>query len=134
MGTPMLTVLTLTLLFSNSYNHQSSDISSAGPYGSGQLLYPMRTGNHYRYLFTPNPSGPSVIELHEYALFRYGTVLLCNTLTSDGGCGGVPVPPTQCEVAKEETKVELTCPSGEIISEVLFADYGEPTGTCTVSC
>ena len=42
----------------------------AGPYGSGQLLYPMRTGNTYRYTFTLDAARRSVYDIHEYALYR----------------------------------------------------------------
>ena len=42
----------------------------AGAYGSGQLLYPMRTGNTYRYTFTLDPAKRSVYDVHEYALYR----------------------------------------------------------------
>jgi len=102
-----------------------------GPYGSGQLLYPMRTTNHYRYLFTPNPVGPSVIELHEYALFRYGLITLCDDVGTDGSCGGPPAPAAQqCAIAQENTKLILGCYNSEVISDVLFADYGVPTGEC----
>lgn len=104
---------------------------SLGPYGSGQLLFPMRTGNNYRYVFTPDSANPSVIELHEYALFRYGTLLLCDSLDTKGECD-VPTPASQCVVANEKTTIELGCADKEIISDIEFADYGEPTGTCTV--
>ena len=36
-----------------------------GLYGSGALLYPMRTGNRYRYLFSLDPSIRSVFDIHE---------------------------------------------------------------------
>ena len=39
-----------------------------GTYGSGAILYPMRTGNRYRYLFLLDPAERSVFDIHEYAL------------------------------------------------------------------
>jgi hypothetical protein len=45
-----------------------------GEYGTGGLLYPMRTGNHYKYTLTLDQTGPAVFEMHEYALFRYGAL------------------------------------------------------------
>jgi hypothetical protein len=38
-----------------------------GAYGSGALLYPMRTGNRYRYLFLLDPMERSMFDIHEYA-------------------------------------------------------------------
>jgi hypothetical protein len=45
---------------------------------SHTLLYPMRTGNHYRAIWITRAAadGPSVIEHHEFKLFRYVEVLV----------------------------------------------------------
>ena len=64
----------------------------AGAYGSGVLLYPMRTGNTYRYTFTLDPAQRSVFDVHEYALYRYGTLRFTNAPSPSGPAG--PPPPT----------------------------------------
>jgi hypothetical protein len=57
---------------------------------------------------------------------------MCNDIDSKGACVQAVVP-KQCGVAVEKASLTLACGNGEIISNVLFADYGEPTGQCTVS-
>ena len=43
---------------------------------SKTLLYPMRTGNHFRAVWTAGNESTSIFEHHEYKLFRYAEVLL----------------------------------------------------------
>ena len=116
-----------------------------GPWGTGALLYPMRTGNHYRYTLTVDPKAhESVFELHEYALFRYGTIELCDALGNDGGCKGDsppgPPPPsthtyTGCAAnAPENQAVTFECAhTGQVIRTIEFASYGTPAGNCTAA-
>eukprot|EP01060_Flectonema_neradi_P030823 TRINITY_DN4552_c0_g1_i2.p1 TRINITY_DN4552_c0_g1~~TRINITY_DN4552_c0_g1_i2.p1 ORF type:complete len:786 (+),score=133.02 TRINITY_DN4552_c0_g1_i2:87-2444(+) len=52
-----------------------------------EILYPMRTGNHYRYVWKAGHGGdsrPSEFFIHENALFRYGMMRFCMTADSDG--------------------------------------------------
>ena len=53
-----------------------------------EVLYPMRTGNKYRYVWKAGGFGgdsrPSEFFIHEYALFRYGMMRLCETADADG--------------------------------------------------
>jgi hypothetical protein len=39
-------------------------------------------------------------------------------------------PTTVCASACENTNATLACPSGMIISNIVFASYGTPTGRC----
>eukprot|EP00912_Choanoflagellata_sp_UC4_P000216 UC4_evm6s135 len=107
-----------------------------GPYGSGLLLYPMRTGNEYRYLFTLDDLQLDSLnfEVHEYALFRYAAVKIC-TYSKDGACYEPGPEPEKtmplCASVTENEKITLTCSiNSNKISEVTFASYGNPTGQC----
>ena len=43
-------------------------------HNSTKLLYPMRTGNKYRSIFTTSSKGDSIFEHHEYMVFRYAEI------------------------------------------------------------
>ena len=117
----------------------------AGEYGTGALLYPMRTGNHYRYIFSLDPTIVSIFDIHEYALYRYGTIRFCNkTITDQDGlrCDGSPghEDPAKtvaggCVSAAEHEIVTLQCPAWanpkiNTITNVTFASFGTPSGAC----
>ena len=51
-----------------------------------ELLYPMRTGNHYRSIWTTGEGPESVFEHHEYMLFRYAEVEVYNGYNSTATC------------------------------------------------
>jgi len=89
-----------------------------------ELLYPMRTGNTYRSLWTARGGAVSVFEHHEYMLFRYAEVRVWDGYNSSATCSEHP----------ENEELTLHCPSGPgatpRIESVLFASYGTPTGGC----
>jgi hypothetical protein len=114
--------------------------------GGKQVLYPMRTGNHYRNVWvtgsglgTPLRSSDSgsgnvnsstmVFEHHEYMLFRYGELLITDQPVS-------PLQTATCAKVAENDSVALHCESvsdGVVISSIEFASYGTPTGACGFS-
>ncbi len=49
----------------------------------------------------------------------------------DGGAGGTSSLPPVCATAAENESLTLTCPADHLIESVVFASYGNPTGTCT---
>ena len=83
-----------------TYPHAGSLCVSFSQGESAQVLYPMRTGNHYRMVWTTgsgtNASGGMVLENHEYMLFRYGELKVIT-----GGGGGPAVQTATCGEAGE---------------------------------
>jgi hypothetical protein len=49
-----------------------------------------------------------------------GDGALCTPVPSDGTCGST----------NEAGTIQLTCPAGSVIQQVVFASYGTPTGSC----
>ena len=41
------------------------------------------------------------------------------------------VPPAACVDTMEGTTVDIGCPTGQVISSIMFASFGTPTGSCT---
>ena len=110
---------------------------------SRTLLYPMRTGNHYRAIWTMGNFPASVFESHEFKLFRYAEILVLN-----GGSNELPVYSTTntCqEVAAaapstgKPAVLRIQCPQDggtgdrRFIHGVTFASYGTPSGSCRES-
>jgi hypothetical protein len=51
--------------------------------------------------------------------------------TSSGGAGGAAgVDASVCGTASENESVSLMCPAGQVMSAVVFASYGTPSGSC----
>jgi hypothetical protein len=50
--------------------------------------------------------------------------------TSSGGAGTGSGATNVCDTADEAATVTLTCPDGLVISDVVFASYGDPSGAC----
>jgi len=86
-------------------------------------LYPMRTGNKYRNVWTTGEHGVATFEHHEYMLFRYVNI----DLAADNSTG-------TCAAVDEGSDVEISCPSSaggsKVVSAIAFVSYGTPTGTC----
>ena len=103
---------------------------------STDILYPMRTGNRYRNVWTVSASpadGVTAFEHHEYMVFRYARIELAPHYNSTATCAEVDEAPS----GHEPARITLHCPThvtGEgVIDEVRFASYGTPSGSCDAS-
>ena len=99
---------------------------------STTILYPMRTGNTYRHVWTVGTGDApfATFENHEFMVFRYATVQLSPTYNSTATCTEVD------ESADEHTPTSLSvhCEShvtgADVIGSIEFASYGTPSGGC----
>ena len=99
---------------------------------SKTLLYPMRTGNHYRSVWTVGAEATSTFAHHEFKLFRFAEVRLLGdaAFNTTNTCQEVAESDTQ---GSPPAQLSLHCPQAggrRLIESVAFASYGTPTGAC----
>eukprot|EP00658_Telonema_sp_P-2_P008403 TRINITY_DN13167_c0_g1_i4.p1 TRINITY_DN13167_c0_g1~~TRINITY_DN13167_c0_g1_i4.p1 ORF type:complete len:516 (+),score=86.28 TRINITY_DN13167_c0_g1_i4:134-1681(+) len=135
--------LTLKAIPGTQFQVTLSEELVGDPRTSRELLYPMRTGNKYRSVWTAG-AGVSVFEHHEYMVFRDVEVKLYDGYNSTATCsevseteaprGAHPHPHPHPETSPPSLSVH--CPNGPgpsaTITKVVFSSYGTPAGSCLV--
>ena len=106
---------------------------------SHTLLYPMRTGNHYRAVWTTGNFLSSVFESHEFKLFRYAEVLVLSDGSTDPPVYSTTNTCQEIAAASSSNRpsmLRIQCPQDggaggrRFIHGVTFASYGTPSGSC----
>ena len=112
---------------------------SGGVNGTGALYWPPRTGVNPESVWTLAPTTePQTIMHHEYIEWRYGELIFGTMPPPSPPSPAPPSQPAPCiDHAAEHSTITLGCPfnnsanaTGAAISEISFASFGTPAGSC----